>query len=118
MSNTNSKFEPGAWCDKCKEYKDSLGRCGCDYQRSPSRVNWNSGKLIAVIAATVLALSLFAPAHATGRRDGSQAPQPTPSISTPPDALYVVFLPVVAANDVVSGTVSWCPSCSPRQAVR
>ena len=114
MCNKNSVSRE-AWtiCPVCKEYIDSLGRCGCDYKRSPSRVNWNSGKLVAAVAGIALAASMFvSPAKA-------QEPQPTPSVGEPPHAIEMhrVYLPLIQFSAEVHGcddcqAVSWRPTGS------
>lgn len=66
-----------------------------------------NGRLLAIIAAVIIALALLRPVSA----QDAPAPQPTPSISTPPTMLHLVYLPLVANGDSVKAAVSWCPSC-------
>jgi len=109
--NNAVSWKPWSVCDDCGEVIDSLGRCGCDYRRSPSRMpggnghgraNWNSG-VVALIAALIIALSLMQPARADSQ------PQPT---LTPTTAVgggpqitvgQKVFLPFISIDDGVGG---------------
>lgn len=70
-------------------------------------VNWNS-RLIAAFAAIILAASLLvSPVKA---QDVQPTPAPTASISTPPDMLHVVYLPLIESNDVVFGQPGGLPA--------
>lgn len=87
-------------CPTCGIWIDSLGRCNCNSE--PSRVNWNSG-IVAAIVAGVLILSLFAaPVQAQDVQ-----PTPTPSISTPPSIQYRVWLPLVSGGADVEAAGGW-----------
>lgn len=115
-NNVKVLFARNPWtvCRDCGEVIDSQDRCGCDYRRAPSRVNWNS-RIIAAVAGILFAASLFiAPVKAQDVQ-----PQPTPTVGGGPQKLdeHHVYFPMVAApsDDEVTGTVSWCPSCSPRR---
>lgn len=107
-----------AWtiCPTCKEYIDSVGRCGCDYKRSPGGNGHHS--VAAIVLALLLALATMLPAKA------EDAP---PSVGEPPTVAveHRVFLPFVAAPEDdptgqgrywggVAQYASRCPSCSPR----
>ncbi len=104
-------------CPVCGVWIDSYGRCNCNSRKRVNRNEW----IVAIALAAVVAVSVFSPAHATGRRDGEQDAQPTPSISTPPaNQSYVVYLPI-AASDYVEGSgrywggqvsASRCPTCT------
>lgn len=119
MCNNNSVSRtPWTICDKCQEVIDSLGRCGCDYQRMPVMGGHrkpgmsNGSKIVAAFAGIVFAASLFvAPAKA------QDASQPTPSVGEPPKALHVVYLPTIQVGEaeIVHGcddcqAVSWRPT--------
>lgn len=68
------------------------------------RVNWNSGKLVAAVAAGFIAVSLFVSAPVKAQT--VPQPQPTPSISTPPQQPRL-WLPYISTTETVNG----CSGC-------